>query len=245
MRYLLDISYLGKKYAGWQKQPNAPSVQEEIEKALSILLRRSIEILGSSRTDAGVHATQQIACFDFDLPFDIENIIFRANHLLPADISINDLREVPDSFHPRFDATSRAYQYIIARNKTPFLLDTTYLFTVNLNIDLMNAAEAILLKHTDFQCFSKTHTDVFTYNCQIEYAYWLETPNSLVFHIKANRFLRGMVRAIVGTLLELGLGKINLEQFEQIILSKNRSFAGRSVPAHGLVLVEVNYEKSE
>jgi tRNA pseudouridine38-40 synthase len=241
MRYLLEISYLGKNYAGWQKQPNAHSIQEAIENALSILLRRPTTILGSSRTDAGVHASQQFASFDTSEAIDTEQLSYRANQLLPVDIAISSISEVGPAFHARFDATARAYQYHIARQKNPFNSQTAYLYTIPLNIDAMNKAAKILLQHADYQCFSKTHTDVYTYLCHIEYAYWQEAGNTLVFYIKANRFLRGMVRAIVGTLLDVGLGKLSIEAFEAIILSKNRSKAGRSAPAHGLVLTQVCY----
>lgn len=241
MRYLLEISYLGTKYAGWQSQPNANSVQAEIEKALSILLKQNIAILGSSRTDAGVHAKQQTASFDVDKTLNLEDLQYRLNQILPGDIAINSITLVHDDFHPRFDAKCRAYEYHIARKKSPFNTATDYTFTAALDVEAMNQAASILLKHTDFQCFSKSNTDVFTYNCSIEYAYWTVNGAQLTFHIKANRFLRGMVRAIVGTLLEVGLGKINLEAFEQIILSKNRKKAGRAVPAHGLCLVAVQY----
>lgn len=241
MLYLIEISYLGTNYAGWQSQPNANTVQEEIEKALSILLKKSTAILGSSRTDAGVHAKQQFATFEFENSLDCDQIAYRLNHILPADIAVKNLIEIPNGFHPRFDATSRAYEYTLATQKTPFSLDQAYLFTVSLDVQQMNEAASLLLKYTDFQCFSKVHTDVFTYNCSIEYAYWEQKGEYLIFKIKANRFLRGMVRAIVGSLMEVGLGKWTVQDFEQVILSQNRQKAGPSVPAKGLCLVQVNY----
>jgi tRNA pseudouridine38-40 synthase len=240
-KYLLELSYLGTKYAGWQRQPNALSIQQKIEEALSTFLREPIEILGSSRTDAGVHAKQQFATFETDKAIDTKQTAYRINHLLPPDISIVSIKNVAEQFHARFDAGSRAYEYVLDRTKNPFAIQTAYLFTPNLDVKAMNTAAKILLQHTDFQCFSKVHTDVFTYNCTIEYAFWVETETQLIFHIKANRFLRGMVRAIVGTLMQVGLGKMNLEAFEKVILSKSRQQASGAVPAHGLHLVEVNY----
>jgi tRNA pseudouridine38-40 synthase len=240
-KILLEISYLGTHYAGWQKQPNAMSVQEKLEQKLSVYLRENTEILGSSRTDAGVHAKQQYACFQTTKTLDLQQLVYRLNHLLPKDLALVSAREVPESFHPRFDATSRAYQYTISRAKNPFFSENAYLFTPALDLEAMNIAAKILLQYTDFQCFSKVHTDVYTYNCTIEYAYWELRNHQLVFCIKANRFLRGMVRAIVGTLLQVGLGKLSIEGFKQVIESKSRQKAGVSVPAEGLVLVEVNY----
>jgi tRNA pseudouridine38-40 synthase len=241
MRYSLEISYLGTNYAGWQSQPNAPTIQGEIEKALLTLAKQPIAILGSSRTDAGVHARQQFAVFDTDLPFAPADWHYRLNHLLPNSIAIVSIQSVAPDFHPRFAATARAYQYHICRSKDPFHTQTSYYYTAPLDTQAMNAAAALLLQHTDYQCFSKTHTDVHTYNCSIQHAYWQANGQQLVFHIKANRFLRGMVRAIVGTLLQVGLGKLSLVQFEAIILSKNRNNAGASVPAQGLSLCEVCY----
>jgi tRNA pseudouridine38-40 synthase len=241
MRFCIELSYLGTDFAGWQNQLNAVGVQELIEKGLSTLLKQKIEIVGSSRTDAGVHAVQQFAHFDFYEKFDASDIRYRLNQILPFSIAIKEIRKVSDSFHARFDAKSRAYEYRISQFKNPFLTHQAYLLTTKLDVDIMNEACKILFKHIDFQAFSKTHTDVTTFNCAILRAEWLFENKQLVFHIKANRFLRGMVRAIVGTMLEVGLGKINLEQFEAVILSKNRKNAGFSVPAKGLFLTEVNY----
>lgn len=242
VRYCIEISYLGTDFAGWQNQPNAVSVQESIEKALSILFRQKIDIVGSSRTDSGVHALQQFAHFDTDFEFDITDILYRANNILPFSISLKAIKPVPDNFHSRFDATARAYEYRINTRKNPFLIGQSYQFGTTLDIDKMNQACEFLLQHSDFQSFSKVHTDVGTFDCNISKAEWLQQNDRLIFSIKANRFLRGMVRAIVGTLLEIGLGKIELSQFEAIILSKNRSKAGAAVPAKGLFLVEVEYD---
>lgn len=243
MRYFIQCAYRGTNYSGWQIQNNALAVQEVIEKALSTLLKRKIDITGSSRTDAGVHAMQQMAHFDVQEEInDLENLVYRINKVLPFDISIQRIFIVENDYHSRFEAISRKYEYRISRKKNPFQRGLSYEFNGNLDINLMNEACKILFFNTDFQCFSKIHTDVLTFNCTIIEARWEEkTGDLLVFHIKANRFLRGMVRAIVGTLLEVGLGKISVPDFEKIILSKDRKKAGWSVPAEGLFLMEVNY----
>jgi tRNA pseudouridine38-40 synthase len=243
MRYFIECAYRGTNYSGWQIQNNALAVQEVIEKALSTLLKRKIDITGSSRTDAGVHAMQQMAHFDFQEEINnLDNLVYRINKVLPFDISIQRIFIVEDDYHSRFEAISRKYEYRISRKKNPFQRGLSYEFNGDLDINLMNEACKILFFNTDFQCFSKIHTDVLTFNCTILEARWIEEPNNLLaFHIKANRFLRGMVRAIVGTLLEVGLGKISLVDFEEIILSKDRKKAGWAVPAEGLFLMEVNY----
>ncbi len=243
MRYFIECAYKGTNYCGWQIQINANTVQAELEKALSTLLKTKIEITGSSRTDAGVHAMQQVAHFEVENEIsDTTNLVYRMNRVLPFDISVAKIFQVADDYHSRFEATSRKYEYRISRKKNPFQKGLVYEFNGDLNIGLMNEACQILFKHIDYQCFSKINTDVFTFNCTIEEARWQECSDGmLVFYIKANRFLRGMVRAIVGTLLEVGSGRLSLEDFEQIILSKNRNKAGRAVPAEGLFLMEVNY----
>jgi tRNA pseudouridine38-40 synthase len=244
MRYFIACAYRGTNYSGWQIQENAPTVQAEIEKALSTLLKQKIEITGSSRTDTGVHAVQQMAHFEILHEIsDWDNLVYRMNKLLPIDISIQRIFNVADDYHSRFEAISRKYEYRISRKKNPFQRGLTYEFNGNINIDLMNEACKILFKHIDYQSFSKIHTDVLTFNCTILEAQWEEKQEDLfVFSIKANRFLRGMVRTIVGTLLEVGLGNISLIGFEEIIMSKDRKKAGRSVPAVGLFLMEVNYK---
>jgi tRNA pseudouridine38-40 synthase len=243
MRYFIECSYRGTNYSGWQIQNNALAVQEVIEKGLTTLLKQKIVITGSSRTDAGVHAEQQMAHFDVQEEIDnLENLVYRINKVLPFEISIQKIFKVADRYHSRFEAVSRKYEYRISSKKNPFLRGLTFEFNGNLDINLINEACLILFKYTDFQCFSKIHTDVLTFNCTILEAQFIEEANNvIVFHIKANRFLRGMVRAIVGTLLEVGLGKISLVEFEEIILSKDRKKAGWSVPAEGLFLMEVNY----
>jgi tRNA pseudouridine38-40 synthase len=243
MRYFIECAYRGTNYSGWQIQDNSLTVQAEIEEALSTLLKHKIDITGSSRTDTGVHAVQQMAHFDMANEIsDCDNLVYRMNKLLPFDISIQKIFNVADNYHSRFEAISRKYEYRISRKKNPFRRGLTYEFNGNINIELMNEASKILFKHINYQCFSKIHTNVLTFNCTILEAQWEEKQEDLlVFSIKANRFLRGMVRTIVGTLLEVGLGKISLTAFEEIILSKDRKKAGRSVPAEGLFLMEVNY----
>ena len=243
MRYFIECAYKGTNYSGWQIQINALTVQEVIEKALSTLLKHKIDMTGSSRTDTGVHAMQQFAHFEIEEEImDCENLVYRINKLLPIDISVQKIFKVANDYHSRFEAISRKYEYRISRKKNPFQKGLSYEFNGNLDIERMNEASRILFKHIDYQCFSKIKTEVLTFNCTILEAQWKEEKNDLlVFHIKANRFLRGMVRAIVGTLLEVGTGKISVSDFERIILSKDRKKAGWSVPAEGLFLMEVNY----
>ncbi|TYP99417.1 tRNA pseudouridine(38-40) synthase [Tenacibaculum adriaticum] len=241
MRYFLELSYNGKNYFGWQIQPDVISVQGEINKAISTILQETINVVGAGRTDAGVHASQMFAHFDVDKAVD-ENFTYKLNAILPEDIVIYKTILVKGEAHARFDANSRSYEYKIWLGRNPFLLDTTWqLHYQKLNIDLMNKAAKILYEYEDFECFSKVKTDVNTFNCIITHAKWVLKGNELIFHISANRFLRNMVRAIVGTLLEVGLGKITIKDFRKIIESKNRSNAGVSVPAKGLFLTKVEY----
>ena len=241
MRYFIELSYNGKAYHGWQYQPNAISVQETLEDALSKMLKTKIAIVGAGRTDAGVHASQMFAHFDYDEAFDIDTIIFRLNSFLPCDIAIHNIFEVQPKAHARFNATSRTYHYKISNHKNVFTYDYAYRLLMPLDIEKMNEACAILLQHKDFQCFSKTNTDVKTYYCDIKEAYWKVEGHELTFVITADRFLRNMVRAIVGTMVNIGLGKLKVEDLHAIIASKDRSEAGFSVSAHGLYLVQVVY----
>jgi len=246
MRYFLELNYRGTDFHGWQKQPNATSIQEELERAFAIVLRHPLEIIGSSRTDAGVHAEQQFAHFDLDTPLlSPDKIVHGINSVLPNAISVKKLVVVKDDVHSRFAATHRCYQYRIVYQRNPFLVDLAYVFRPILDVQKMNEAAHILLQHEDFECFSKIHTDVKTFICHIEHAYWEQTPWGITFHIKANRFLRGMVRAIVGTLLEVGRGRMSIQQFEAIIQSKNRKNAAAQAPACGLFLTEVGYNWSD
>ncbi len=245
MRYFIEFSYKGTHYHGWQIQENANSVQNEINKALKIIFRTEIETFGSGRTDTGVHACQQFLHFDVEIAIaDIRDFIYKINTLLPHDIAIYKIVEVKPDHHARFDAVSRSYQYHIHRVKNPFLKEFSYFFPHLLDVDLMNSAAGKLIGEKDFSSFSKTHTDVATFICTVTEAYWKVNEGKITFHISANRFLRGMVRAIVGTLLDVGLKKTSLSEFEEIIESKNRKNAGRNVPAEGLFLTQIKY-KSE
>ena len=244
MRYFIDIAYNGTAYCGWQNQPNALAVQEVLEKALSTLLGVEIAVTGAGRTDAGVHAKQLFAHFDAEEMEDIQNLLHRLNSFLPKDISVQDIFRVKDDAHARFDAEAREYEYHITLKKNPFVEGLAYLVNNEPDVSKMNEAAQSLLKYQDFQCFSRSKTDVKTYYCTITKAHWERKENLLIFTISANRFLRNMVRAIVGTLLEIGYGKLTLEDFHKIIESKNRSNAGASAPAHGLYLTKVVYPES-
>ena len=242
MRYFIELAYKGKNYHGWQIQPDAISVQEKINKVISTVLRENIIITGAGRTDAGVHASQMFAHFDTDKILN-NDFGFRLNALLPDDIVIYNIKLVHNDAHARFDAHSRSYEYKIWLGRNPFSLDTSWqLYNQKLNIDLMNQAAKILYEYEDFECFSKVKTGVYTFNCNVTNAIWVLKGNELTFHISANRFLRNMVRAIVGTLIDVGTKKITITDFKKIIDSKNRSNAGTSVPAKGLFLTKVAYD---
>ncbi|MDG2274502.1 MAG: tRNA pseudouridine(38-40) synthase TruA [Flavobacteriaceae bacterium] len=241
MRYFIELSYKGTNYHGWQIQPDASSVQEEITKALATILQEKILLVGAGRTEAGVHASQMFAHVDTVKKLS-NNYVHKLNAILPNDIVIKSIKEVSGETHARFDAVSRTYEYRILLGRDPFLLETTWqLHQKNLQIEKMNEAANLLFKYEDFESFSKVKTDVNTFNCTIMKAVWTLEDKHLIFHIKANRFLRNMVRAVVGTLLEVGLGKKTVEDFRKIIESKKRSEAGLSVPAKGLFLTEVCY----
>ncbi|WP_067151285.1 tRNA pseudouridine(38-40) synthase TruA [Pseudotamlana agarivorans] len=241
MRYFLELSYNGKPYHGWQNQPNAISVQEVIEKALTTILGEKVSIMGAGRTDAGVHASQMFAHFDSQMAFEKGKFLYKLNSYLPLDIAIHDIFRVHDEAHTRFDALSRQYLYRITTKKNVFQFEQSYFVKKPLDVDKMNAASRILFDYEDFQCFSKSNTDVKTYNCEIMKAEWFYKDDELHFVIKANRFLRNMVRAIVGTMVNIGLGKIAVEEMHSIIQSKSRSEAGFSVPAHALFLTHIEY----
>lgn len=242
MRYFIQLAYNGSAYHGWQYQPNASSVQETLNKALSVLLNTTINIMGAGRTDTGVHASQMYAHFDSEKKLETTSLVHKLNSYLPKDIAIFDIIPVSDEAHSRFDATKRTYEYHINTTKNPFLEGLSWYYHQDLDIPLMNEAAKLLLNHTDFQCFSKVNTDVNTFDCTIFDAVWKKEKDHLIFTISANRFLRNMVRSIVGTLVNVGLHKITLVDFENIIKSKNREKAGFSVPAHGLYLTEITYE---
>ena len=245
MRYFIELSYNGQKYHGWQKQPNAISIQETLEKALTLLLGDEILVVGCGRTDTGVHASQFFLHFDTDSKIDNKELLYKLNAFLPNDIAIDKIILVSNDSHARFSAIYRSYEYRIHLGKNPFLFDTTWqLQNKNINIVKMNIAAKVLYEYENFKCFSRSKTDVKTYNCTITEAKWEKDGKLIIFYITANRFLRNMVRAIVGTLLEVGQGKMSIEDFRNIIESKDRTRAGVSVKAKGLFLTKVSYPKS-
>jgi tRNA pseudouridine38-40 synthase len=239
-RYFLEIAYKGTAYHGWQLQENAQTVQAELNQALETILRHPVETMGCGRTDTGVHASQHFVHVDTELELN-ERHLHSLNAILPDDIALKRFLHVAPEAHARFDATLRAYEYHIHTQKNPFKTDFSWLVKESLDIALMNEAAAFLLDYTDFSCFSKSNTQTFTNNCKIASANWQETEFGLVFRISADRFLRNMVRAIVGTLVDIGQGKVPPSAIRDIIESKNRSNAGVSVPACGLSLTEVHY----
>ncbi len=240
MRYFLDISYKGTAYHGWQIQPNASSVQEVLNNALEILLRHKVETLGSGRTDAGVHAQMQMVHIDTDIALATKHII-GLNAILPNDVVCNQIYQVLPDAHARFDALSRSYEYHLYPKPNPFYHDLGLFNSRPLDYVLMNEASQKLLHHTNFTSFSKVHTDVANFECQITEAIWRNDGQRMIFHITANRFLRGMVRAIVGTLLEVGYKKLSIEEFESIILAQDRCKAGMAVSPQGLFLSNISY----
>ena len=252
MRYFIKFAYNGTNYHGWQSQPNAASVQETLSKAVSVILNSDINLMGAGRTDTGVHAKVMFAHFDIESDFNLKTTVHKLNSYLPKDISVFDIISVQNDAHVRFDAKKRTYEYHIHHFKDVFADKLSWYYQKELDVDLMNQAAKLLLNHQDFECFSKVNTDVFTFNCEVTEAYWTRggaeqsgakpDKNQLIFTISANRFLRNMVRAIVGTLIKVGLHKISIADFNAIIESKKRSKAGFSVPAHGLYLTEIEYD---
>lgn len=242
MRYFIDISYDGSNYHGWQIQPNADTVQHQINLAFSTILNQEINVLGAGRTDTGVHAKKMIAHFDTNQTIDFDKFKYRINGFLKNDISINDIYKVKDDAHARFSAISRTYEYCVSRTKNPFSVNS-YFLTKNLDVESMKKACKFLYGNHDYTSFAKLHSENYTNNCEVFIANWKEDENLLIFTIKANRFLRNMVRAIVGTLIEIGEGKISFSDIETILMSKDRAKAGYSVPANGLSLVDVEYPK--
>ena len=243
MRYFIFISYKGTSYHGWQIQPNSVTVQKLLDEALTIILSENISTTGAGRTDSGVHALEFCAHFDsISTDLDVnKNLIYKLNSFLPKDISVTSLRKVKPDANARFSALSRTYKYHISLEKDPFSEDSSWYMRGKINIKAMNGASDILLKNSDFTSFSRLHSGVKTNLCKISYAKWDETDNQLIFTIKADRFLRNMVRAIVGTMIEIGLGKMDLKEFEEIIKAKDRGKAGKSAPAKGLFLTEIEY----
>ncbi|MAJ13037.1 MAG: tRNA pseudouridine(38-40) synthase TruA [Flavobacteriales bacterium] len=242
MRYFIDISYDGSNYHGWQIQPNADTVQHQINLAFSTILNEEINVLGAGRTDTGVHAKKMIAHFDTNQTIDFEKFKYRINGFLKNDISLNDIYKVKEDAHARFSAISRTYEYRVSRTKNPFSVNSYFLLR-DLDFQSMKKACKFLHGSHDYTSFAKLHSENYTNNCEVFIANWKEDENLLIFTIKANRFLRNMVRAIVGTLIEIGEGKISFSDIETILMSKDRAKAGYSVPANGLSLIDIEYPK--
>jgi tRNA pseudouridine38-40 synthase len=246
-RYFIYLSFDGKAYCGWQVQPGIETVQYTVETALSTILRTKTPLTGAGRTDTGVHARMYTAHFDFHTILgkdDLKNLNYKLNRILPPDISIIDIKQVELEAHARFSAFSRSYEYLIIKEKNPFLFNRAWLLERNLNIQALNEAAQILLEYDDFESFSKTNTQVKHFRCKIIHADWEEENGLLIFRISADRFLRNMVRALVGTMVDVGLGKITVDDFREIIKSKNRSKAGYSVPGFGLYFMGAEYAHS-
>lgn len=242
-RYFVFLSYRGENYHGWQIQPNAPTVQQELNKVFSLLLREEIMLTGAGRTDTGVHAKNFVAHFesrDVSLHTN-KSLIRKMNSFLSKHIVVHEIKKVIPEAHARFDAQSRIYEYIIKLEKDPFSIGKCWFYFKEPDVEKMNEAASKLLITKDFKAFCKMHDDINSTICQVKRAVWQKNGNTLVFTIEADRFLRNMVRSIVGTLMDVGLGKISCNQFENIILSKNRSKAGVSVPAQGLFLSKILY----
>lgn len=242
-RFAIELSYDGTNYHGWQSQKNAKSVQSEVEVCLFKLLRNPIKIFGCGRTDTGVHAKRFIAHFEHENLS--EDFAFRMNKMLPDDIAINQVFEVPDKFHARFDAISRTYHYTISKNKEAIFRNQVYWDSRLYDLDLMNVACKIILQTKDFGAFCKQHSENKTNLCDVQIAEWTSHDHYLIFVVKADRFLRNMVRAMVGTMLELGRNRINMADFKSILVSKNRVLAGPSAPAQGLMLSDVEYNRTD
>lgn len=240
-RYFLELSYKGTRYSGFQTQENAETVQGEVEKAFRILQRLPVEMVGSSRTDAGVHALQNYFHFDYEGALH-PDFVYKMNAILPRDIVVHGVREVAPEAHCRFDAVSRYYRYYIYRAKNPFLEDRAYFYPYTVNVEEMQAAAAILMEYEDFTTFSKRNTQVKTFKCRITHSKWLWEKECLVYEVEANRFLRGMVRALTATMLRVGRGKMELDEFRQVIEGRDNTKAHFDVPGRGLFLTAVRYE---
>ncbi len=244
MRFFIDLAYNGQSFHGWQKQPNAITVEETIEDCFAQIFSRKIALVGAGRTDTGVHARQLVAHFDIDQSIEVEHLKYKLNRMLPSTVSVQEIYRVKADAHARFDALWRQYKYYLSTKKNPFAHDFSGYLPVSVDVELMNEACKIIKQHRDFECFSKVKTDVKTYNCIVKEAFWEEIDNQLVFSITANRFLRNMVRAIVGTLLEIGAGKKSVAMLTEILESKNRCRAGKSVAAQGLFLEQIMYPEN-
>jgi tRNA pseudouridine38-40 synthase len=242
-RYFLEVSYKGTNYSGFQIQENAGSIQEEVERALETFLRKKIGLTGSSRTDTGVHALQNFFHFDYEGVIEDQSL-YNLNSLLPGDISVRNIFPVGAEAHCRFDASSREYRYYVYGKKNPFLADRAYFFPYPLDREKLESAADLLRGYTDFSAFAKRNSQVKTFECAIRESRWEEEGECLVYHVMANRFLRGMVRGLVGTMLQVGRGKISLAQFGRVIEEKDNQSADFSVPGHGLFLFRVNFPVS-
>ncbi len=243
-RYFIKLAYNGNPFSGWQRQPNALTVQEVLEKALQLQVKDSSSLTGCGRTDTGVHAHEFFAHFDCGRAFhasEREQLAYQLNKMLPPEIALDRIMPVYGDAHARFSALSRTYEYHVLRKKDPFLFPNALYYNLPLDLDKMNAACRILLRTTDFECFSKVHTDVNHFHCRLERCFWKEENNLLIFTVEADRFLRNMVRAMVGTLIDIGRGKTSLEELERILKSRDRCRAGTSVFAGGLFLVKISY----
>ncbi|NOT75485.1 MAG: tRNA pseudouridine(38-40) synthase TruA [Cyclobacteriaceae bacterium] len=244
MRFFFEISYNGTNYHGWQSQLNAIGVQQRVEEVMSQLFRDEISIVGSGRTDTGVHCKQQFFHADIEKVFDVDKMIIRLNSFLPKDIAIRSVQKVKPEASARYDAFERTYEYHITRVKDPLREGLAFYYFKSIDIPTLQQAAALLTGEHDFECFSKVKTDVNHFICNVKLAEWNQKDDLLVFTITANRFLRGMVRAVVGTLLDVGTGKLNLEDFKKILKSKDRKKAGMNAPPEGLFLMSVKYPKS-
>lgn len=252
-RYFLETSYKGTAYSGFQVQKNANSIQAEIEKALSVFFKQDFSLTGSSRTDAGVHALQNYFHFDTERPlfgqpdktkrFDQVQSVYNLNAILPPDIVIKRIFEVEEDLHCRFDAISREYKYFIYREKNPFLEETAFYYPYKLDMERLNEAAQLILVNRDFTSFSKRNTQVKHFMCEIKKSMWMPDGDTLVYSVESNRFLRGMVKGLVGTMLRVATHKIPIEAFKQIVENKDCRKADFSVPPHGLFLIKVNYGK--
>jgi tRNA pseudouridine38-40 synthase len=239
-RFFLEVKYKGTNYSGFQAQDNANTIQAEIEKAFFILQRKEIILTGSSRTDTNVHAIQNFFHFDVEESLH-QQFLYKMNAILPRDIVLKNVYAVKKEAHCRFDAISRTYQYYIYHKKDPFLEDRAYFYPYTINLDLMKEAASVIKEYHDFTSFSKRNTQVKTYLCNIIESEWKKENDLLVYRVSSNRFLRGMVRGLTGTMLQIGRGKLSIEDFRKIIESKDCSLADFAVPGHGLFLIEVNY----
>ena len=239
-RYFLEVSYYGAAYSGFQVQENANSVQEEVEKAIKILQKKEVTLTGSSRTDTGVHALKNYFHFDYDGEIN-KHFLYKLNAILPRDIVLQKLSLVTTDAHCRFDAISRSYKYFVYRHKNPFVQDRAYYYPYKLDFPILQETASIIKTYSDFTTFAKRNTQVKTFECRIYESEWTKENDCLVYTVKANRFLRGMVRGLTGTMLKTATGKMSVEEFKSVIESKNNSQADFSVPGHGLFLINVEY----